>query len=119
MPLLLTIPSSLCKRFLAASQLVADKDWPESPLTLVDQYSGFDPSTMTYDGTHPNAVGDARMADRWFEKLTPVLDTRLTETEKVGFEPTVRVAQTGPMPGGFPLLCLSFGSVYSPHPEVF
>jgi acyl-CoA thioesterase I len=99
--------------------LVADKDRPESPLTLVDQYSGFDPSTMTYDGTHPNAVGDARMADRWFEKLTPVLDTLLTETEKVRFEPTVRVAQTGPIPGGFPLLCLSFGSVYSPHPEVF
>jgi hypothetical protein len=98
---------------------VADKDRPESPLTLVDQYSGFDPSTMIYDGTHPNAVGDARMADRWFEKLTPVLDALLTEAEKVGFEPTVRVAQKGPMPGGFPVLCLSFGSAYSPHPEVF
>jgi len=59
--------------------LVANKDRPESPLTLVDQFSGFDPSTMTYDGTHPNAVGDERMADRWFEKLTPVLDTLLTE----------------------------------------
>ena len=59
--------------------LVADKDRPESPLTLVDQYSGFDPSTMTYDGTHPNAVGDARMADRWFEKLTPVPSHRSGE----------------------------------------
>src|SRR6185503_12698023 len=75
--------------------LVADKDRPESPLTLVDQYSGFDPSTMTYDGTHPNAAGDARMADRWFEKLTPVRFALPTEAERVGLEPTVLVAQTG------------------------
>ena len=81
--------------------------------SIVDQYSGFDPSTMTYDGTHPNAVGDARMADRWFEKLTPVLDTLLTEAEKVGFEPTVRVAQTGPMPRGF-TSCVSSSAPYTP-----
>jgi lysophospholipase L1-like esterase len=55
--------------------LVADKDRAESPLTLVDQYTGFDPSTMTVDGSHPNAIGDSHMADRWFEKLAPVLDT--------------------------------------------
>lgn len=54
--------------------LVADKDRPDSPVVLVDQYRGFDPSTMTYDGTHPNAAGESRMADRWFETLTPVLD---------------------------------------------
>ena len=60
--------------------LVADKDRAESPVTLVDQHSGFDPSTMTYDGTHPNAVGELRMADRWFEKLVPVLDTLLTDS---------------------------------------
>ena len=54
--------------------LVADKDLPESPVVLVDQYTGFDPSAMTYDGTHPNAIGDSHMADRWFEKLMPVLD---------------------------------------------
>ena len=54
--------------------LVADKDRAESPVVLVDQSTGFDPSAMTYDGTHPNAIGDSRMADRWFEKLTPLLD---------------------------------------------
>ena len=61
------------------SSLVADKDLAQSSVTLVDQYSGFDPSTMTHDGTHPNAVGDLRMADKWFEKLVPVLDTVLSE----------------------------------------
>jgi lysophospholipase L1-like esterase len=59
--------------------LVAGKKQAESPIVLVDQYSGFDPSTMTYDGTHPNAIGDSRMADRWFEKLAPMLDVFLTQ----------------------------------------
>ncbi|HKY72490.1 MAG TPA: SGNH/GDSL hydrolase family protein [Nitrospira sp.] len=54
--------------------LVDDKQQADSPLVLVDQYTGFDPSTMTYDGTHPNADGESRMADRWFEKLAPMLD---------------------------------------------
>ena len=63
--------------------LVADMTTAESPITLVDEYTGFDASTMTFDGTHPNAIGDLRMADRWFEKLAPVLDnilTRITES---------------------------------------
>jgi acyl-CoA thioesterase-1 len=59
--------------------LVADKQRADSPLILVDEYTGFDPSSMTYDGTHPNAVGDSRMADRWFEQLAPTLDSFLTE----------------------------------------
>jgi lysophospholipase L1-like esterase len=58
----------------ALPALAAGKDRPESPIVLVDQYTGFDPSSMTYDGTHPNDIGDSRMADRWFEKLGPTLD---------------------------------------------
>ena len=57
--------------------LVADKQEVESPIVLVDEFTGFDPATMTYDGTHPNAVGDSRMADRWFEQLAPALDAFL------------------------------------------
>ena len=59
--------------------LVADKDRAQSPIVLVDQYSGFDPSTMTYDGSHPNAIGDSHMADRWFKNLAPMLDAFLTQ----------------------------------------
>ena len=62
--------------------LAAGKNQPESPIVLVDQYSGFDPATMTYDGTHPNNVGDSRMADRWFEQLKPLLDAFLTSTAR-------------------------------------
>jgi lysophospholipase L1-like esterase len=59
--------------------LVAEKNRTDSPITLVDQYTGFDATTMTFDGTHPNAIGDSRMADRWLEKLAPVLDTVLSD----------------------------------------
>jgi acyl-CoA thioesterase I len=58
--------------------LAADKNQPESPIVLVDQFTGFDPTTMTYDGEHPNDIGDSRMADRWFEKLAPTLDVFLS-----------------------------------------
>ncbi len=54
--------------------LVAAKNSVESPVILVDQYTGFDPTTMTTDGVHPNGIGESRMADRWFEKLAPMLN---------------------------------------------
>jgi acyl-CoA thioesterase I len=54
--------------------LVAAKNSVTSPVVLVDQFTGFDPTTMTIDGFHPNAIGESRMADRWFEKLAPMLD---------------------------------------------
>lgn len=54
--------------------MVAVKTTPASPLRLVDQYSGFDPITMTTDGVHPNAIGESQMADRWYAQLAPMLD---------------------------------------------
>lgn len=54
--------------------LVAAKNSVKSPIVLVDQFTGFDPTTMTTEGVHPNAIGESRMADRWFEKLAPMLD---------------------------------------------
>ena len=60
--------------------LAAKKNQPASPIVLVDQYRGFDPATMTYDGTHPTDSGNSRMADRWFEKLASLLDAFLTST---------------------------------------
>jgi hypothetical protein len=48
---------------------------PESPIVIVDQYTGFNASSGqdTYDGTHPNVSGEQKMADRWFEALRPFL----------------------------------------------
>lgn len=61
------------------ARMVAAKTTPVSPLRLVDQYTGFDPVTMTTDGVHPNATGESRMADRWYAQLAPLLDRFVAE----------------------------------------
>lgn len=61
--------------------LGAAKSTADSPITLVDQCTGFDPGTMTWDGLHPNATGESRMADRWFAALRPLLDARFPRSE--------------------------------------
>lgn len=45
-----------------------------SPVTVVDQWTGFDTATDTYDGVHPNAAGDAKIAARWFPALAALLE---------------------------------------------
>ncbi|ROP27770.1 SGNH/GDSL hydrolase family protein [Couchioplanes caeruleus] len=40
-----------------------------SPITVVDQWSGFDTATDTPDGVHPNRAGDRKIAVRWYPAL--------------------------------------------------
>jgi lysophospholipase L1-like esterase len=47
----------------------------ESPVYLVDQYTGIDPDIDLFDGIHPNEAGEVKMAKSWYNKLAPVLDT--------------------------------------------
>jgi acyl-CoA thioesterase I len=56
--------------------LVNAKSTAESPVSIVDQHTGFDPPTMTWDDQHPNERGESQIAERWFEALRPVLDQR-------------------------------------------
>ncbi|MFT5432915.1 MAG: lysophospholipase L1-like esterase [Myxococcota bacterium] len=41
----------------------------QSPLRIVDLNQGFDAAVMTYDDVHPNADGEAWMADRWLAAI--------------------------------------------------
>jgi lysophospholipase L1-like esterase len=36
-----------------------------SPVTVVDQWTGFNTTTDTYDGVHPNDAGNVKIAARW------------------------------------------------------
>ncbi|NUP19530.1 MAG: cellulose-binding protein, partial [Streptomyces sp.] len=45
-----------------------------SPVTVVDQWTGFDTATDTYDGVHPSASGDDKIAARWYPALAALLD---------------------------------------------
>lgn len=49
--------------------LAAEMTTAQSPVRVVDLNSGFDASTQTYDGVHPNAAGEAWMADRWWQAI--------------------------------------------------
>jgi len=58
----------------AIASIVLDKNTPQSPVFLVDQYTGFDlASMMQADDLHPNTAGEERMADVWFSALVDVL----------------------------------------------
>ncbi len=41
----------------------------QSPVIIVDQFTGFDATADTWDGIHPNGTGAYKMADKWFEAL--------------------------------------------------
>ncbi|MEW2395187.1 GDSL-type esterase/lipase family protein [Streptomyces sp. NPDC046862] len=45
-----------------------------SPVAVVDQWTGFSTATDTYDGVHPNASGDDKIAARWYPALASLLD---------------------------------------------
>jgi lysophospholipase L1-like esterase len=43
-----------------------------SPITVVDQFTGFNPAQDTSDGVHPNASGSTKIAAKWFSALSPM-----------------------------------------------
>ncbi|WP_306207940.1 cellulose binding domain-containing protein [Actinoplanes sp. RD1] len=44
-----------------------------SPITVVDQWTGFDTATDTYDGVHPGDAGNVKIAARWLPAVQAVL----------------------------------------------
>lgn len=45
----------------------------QSPVMVVDQYTGVDPATDMFDDIHPNKRGEKIMAERWFSAIAPYL----------------------------------------------
>ncbi|MDJ0573285.1 MAG: GDSL-type esterase/lipase family protein [Pleurocapsa sp. MO_192.B19] len=52
------------------SVLAAEKDQENSPVIVVDQFSGFNLSDDTYDSIHPNSNGENKIADRWLASFS-------------------------------------------------
>jgi lysophospholipase L1-like esterase len=44
-----------------------------SPITVVDQWTGFDTATDTYDGVHPNDAGNVKIAGKWYPSVAATL----------------------------------------------
>ncbi|MFI9812868.1 cellulose binding domain-containing protein [Saccharothrix variisporea] len=86
----------------------AAKSTARSPVTVVDQWTGFSTSADTGDGVHPNASGDRKIADRWFPALvnalggvSPTSTTTTTTTTSPGVACDAVVKVVNKWPGGF------------------
>ncbi|MEJ8803190.1 GDSL-type esterase/lipase family protein [Pontibacter sp. H249] len=57
--------------------LAQELNTTESKVILVDQYTGFNATTGadTFDGIHPNASGEEKMAQRWFDAIMTAMET--------------------------------------------
>lgn len=53
--------------------LASQKTTASSPVTVVDQYTGFNPSTDLFDGLHPNDAGERKISAKWYAALTSIL----------------------------------------------
>jgi lysophospholipase L1-like esterase len=51
----------------------SSKSTTESPVVVVDQWTGFNTATDTGDGVHPNDAGNQKMSNRWYPALTAAL----------------------------------------------
>ena len=47
----------------------ASKNTVDSPVIVVDQFTGVNPAVDMYDDIHPNEVGEDKMADKWFQAI--------------------------------------------------
>jgi acyl-CoA thioesterase-1 len=57
----------------ALDALVVTRNSSQHPVRLVDMYSDFSPAQDLYDGVHPNASGEGKLADRFANALLQVL----------------------------------------------
>ena len=70
------------------------KTTAQSPILVVDQWTGFSTATDTYDGVHPNAAGDRKISDRWYPALTAALGGVPTPTPTATPTPTTTPTPT-------------------------
>lgn len=51
----------------------ASKTTAQSPITVVDQWTGWNAGSDTSDGVHPNDTGIVKIADKWYAPLTTAI----------------------------------------------
>ncbi|KAI1412316.1 carbohydrate esterase family 3 protein [Hypoxylon sp. FL1857] len=64
----------------------------ESPIWVVDQYTGFSGTTDLRDGVHPNAAGDDKMVNVWYPALVNAF--QVAQAEKAAAAKQVEVPFT-------------------------
>ena len=71
-----------------------------SPITVVDQWTGWNAATDTSDGVHPNETGIVKLADRWYPALAAALNgtTPTPDRRRPTPTPTARRRPRTPTP---------------------
>ena len=54
------------------STLGRNKNTSHSPVLVVNQFTGFNHRLDTYDGVHPNEIGEKKMAHKWYKALQEI-----------------------------------------------
>jgi len=57
----------------------AQQNKTESPIWVVDQYTGFSGSSDNRDGVHPNDGGDTKMMNVWYPALIKAFEAARAE----------------------------------------
>jgi len=50
----------------------AEHDSADSPIRVVDQFTGYDATLDNREGVHPNAQGSQKISDQWYVTLAPL-----------------------------------------------
>jgi len=76
------------------------KSTAQSPIVVVDQWTGFNTATDTGDGVHPNASGNQKISDRWYPALTAALSGSTPGSPSASASPSsASPTVTSPPPG--------------------
>ncbi|HKS99730.1 MAG TPA: cellulose binding domain-containing protein [Rugosimonospora sp.] len=96
-----TCPADIIEFNNALPAWAAGLTTAQSPIVLVDQWTGFDAVADTVDGVHPNNGGFQKMANRWYPPLAQVLNGVIPPppTPSVRPSPAPSTSPT-PAPGG-------------------
>jgi lysophospholipase L1-like esterase len=76
------------------------KSTAQSPIVVVDQWTGFSTSSDTTDGVHPNDSGNQKMSDKWYPALSAQLTPGTASPSPTSPTPTPTVTTTPPSTGG-------------------
>ncbi len=68
--------------------LAQQKTKPQSPVMVIDQWTGFDVNADLYDGVHPNQSGEQKMANQWYAWLVKTLPNPNPPTSTPTMTPT-------------------------------
>lgn len=67
------------------------KSTSQSPIIVVDQWTGFSTSSDVTDGVHPNDSGNQKISDKWYPALVSLLSGNPTSVPTRTASPTINV----------------------------